>query len=300
MFHQPTVVVSDLTFTEGPRWHDGRLWFSDLYSHRVLSVLEDGTDLRVEAVVPHQPSGLDWLPDGSLLVISMYDQTLLRREPSGELVVHADLRGRVAGCLNDLAVDRWGRAYVGDFGFDLYAEGETMRRASIHRIDPDGTITKAAGDMWFPNGCVITGDDVLLVNETFGNRISAFDVTPSGELANRRVWAGFGPLPQAEVAGEAMTEVAVAPDGMCLDAEGALWVADIRNERLLRLIDGEVVDEISVGSCVFAPVLGGADGRTLFLCATPVYDVETCKSQHNSSIVAVRVDVPAAGVEAGR
>ncbi|OZE28888.1 gluconolactonase [Rhodococcus sp. 05-2254-6] len=286
-------IVPGMTFTEGPRWHDGRIWFSDLYTHKVQSAREDGSDLREEATVPNQPSGLGWLPDGRLLIVSMMDKTLLRREPDGTVVVHADLSDHVGGFLGDIIVDTQGRAYLGDFGFDLYA-GEDMRCGCIHRVDPDGTITRVADDLWFPNGCVITDDNVMLVNETFGNRITAFDLTDSGMLVNRRVWATFGPLPTSRSADDAMKELTVSPDGSCIDSEGGVWLADIRQDRLLRLVDGEIVENVDPGSCVFACALGGEDGRTLFFCATPDFDVEARKSARDSSIVTMRVGVPAA------
>ncbi|MGU3438231.1 SMP-30/gluconolactonase/LRE family protein [Actinomycetes bacterium M1A6_2h] len=284
-------IVRGLTFTEGPRWHDGRIYFSDLYTFKVQSAFEDGSDLRDEATVPNQPSGLGWLPDGRLLIVSMMDKMLLRREPDGTVVVHADLSDHVGGFLGDLIVDNLGRAYLGDFGFDLYA-GEDMRPGFIHRVDPDGTITRVAEDLWFPNGCVITADNVMLVNETFGNRITAFDLTEDGELINRRVWASFGPLPTSSSADDALKEVTVAPDGSCIDSEGGVWLADIRQDRLHRVVDGAIVESVDPGSCVFACALGGEDGRTLFFCATPDFDVEARKAARDSSIVSMRVGVP--------
>jgi sugar lactone lactonase YvrE len=290
----PTLIPG-FTFLEAPRWHDGRLWFSDLYSFRVLSALEDGTDLREEAIVPGQPLGLGWLPDGRLLVVSQHDQRILRREPDGTLVTHADLSSHAAFHLNDLVVDAHGRAYVGDFGFNLYI-GEPMRPGALLRVDPDGAITKAADDLWFPNGAVITEQNVLVVNETFGNRVTAFDLTDAGKLVNRRVWAAFGPLPTARFLDDADAELVVVGDGNCLDAEGGLWVADIKGHRLLRVLEGgEVSDEIRPDMCPFACALGGSDGRTLFVCVAPDYDVESRKSAREAEMRAVQVKVPAAG-----
>jgi sugar lactone lactonase YvrE len=290
----PTVLIPGFTFTEGPRWHENRIWFSDLYTFHVHSAREDGSDLRVEATVPEQPSGLGWLPDGRLLVVSMLDRKLMRREPDGTLVTHADLNGHAAGYLGDVVVDSFGRAYLGNFGFDLYGN-EPMRPTSLHRVDPDGEIVEVAQDLWFPNGCVVTHDNVLLVNETFGNRVTAFDITPDGDLTNRRVWAEFGPLPTARFADEALKQVDIAPDGACLDAEGGLWIADIKSDRLLRVLQGGVVsDEIRPGTGVFACTLGGSDGRTLFVCATPDFDVEARKASCESSIRTVRVTAPVA------
>lgn len=261
-----TTVVSDLHFAESPRWHDGRLWFSDFFSGQVASVLPSGSDLRIEASVPDQPSGLGWLPDGRLLVVSMRDRKILRRESDGSMVVHADLSRHSTGHLNDMVVDASGRAYVGNFGFDMTGGGE-FAPASLHRVDPDGTVVEVASDLWFPNGAVITPDNVLLVNETFGNRVSAFDVTPSGDLVNRRAWASFGPVPSAREFAEVLTQVVVAPDGSCLDSEGGLWIADAGGNRLLRVTEGGVItDEISPGTPVYACAIGEG---TLFACAAP-------------------------------
>ena len=190
MSDSPTTVVSDAHFLEAPRWHEGRIWFSDFYGHRVSSAREDGSDLRVEAEVPGQPSGLGWLPDGRLLVVSMTERRVLRREHDGTLVTHADLSSYAKGFANDMCVDGHGRAYVGNFGFDLMG-GAPIEPTSLHRVDPDGTVTEVADDLWFPNGSVITADGVLLVAETFGNRVSAFDLTADGQLTNHRVWAEF-------------------------------------------------------------------------------------------------------------
>lgn len=189
-----TTVASGFGFLEAPRWHDGRIWFSDFYTHRVLSAREDASGLRTEAQVAQQPAGLGWLPDGRLLVVSMRDRKILRREADGTMAVHADLSSHATGHVNDMVVDARGRAFAGNFGFDLMG-GAPLETASLHRVDPDGTVTEAAADLWFPNGSVITPDNTLIVNETFGNRSTAFDVTEDGDLVNRRVWAEFGPLP---------------------------------------------------------------------------------------------------------
>lgn len=287
-------LVSGFSFTEGPRWHDGRLWFSDFYSHRVSSVTEDGGDLRTEANVPSQPSGLGWLPGGELLIVSMRDARLLRRESDGSLVVHAELGHLVTGHLNDVVVDSLGRAYVGNFGFDLMA-GAPIKEASILRVDPDGTVTTVADDLWFPNGSVITADNVLLVNETLGNRVSAFDIEEDGSLSNRRVWAKFAELPADRDLTKALNgQIIVAPDGCCLDAEGALWIADAIGGRALRVREGgEIVDEIRPGTGVFACALGGADGKTLYLCAAPDFHEHARQAATEGQILAVRVEVPA-------
>jgi sugar lactone lactonase YvrE len=289
----PTPIVTGAHFLEAPRWREGRLWYSDFYGHQVHSVLEDGSGGRVEAEVPGQPSGLGWLPDGRLLVVSMTDRRLLRRESDGTLVVHGDLASHATGHANDLAVDDAGRAYVGNFGFDLMA-GDPIETASLHRVDPDGTVTEVADDLWFPNGMVITPAGTLLVVETFGNRVTAFDLTDAGELVNRRIWAEFGPLPSDRAVGEALGGVSVAGDGACLDSAGALWIADAIGDRVVRVVEGGVItDEVHPGSPVYACGLGGSSGRTLFLCAAPDFHAEARTAATEARMLAVEVDVPA-------
>mgnify|MGYP002622630762 CR=1 FL=1 len=281
-------------FLEAPRWRDGRLWVSDFYGHRVLSMREDGSDLRTEAYVPEQPSGLGWLPDGRLLVVSMRDRKVLRREPDGTLAVHADLAGHAPGHLNDMVVDAQGRAYVGNFGFDLMG-GEPPRPTALFRVDPDGRVTRAADELWFPNGCVITRDGTLLVMETFGNRVTAFDIAPDGELTGRRVWAEFGPLPADRRPERAIASLDVAPDGACLDAEGAVWIADAIGDRVIRVTEGgAITDELKPGTPVYACALGGASGTTLFACAAPDFHASTRKAAREARVIAMPVTVPAA------
>jgi sugar lactone lactonase YvrE len=288
-------VLDGLSYLECPRWHEGRIWVSDFYTHQVLSARDDGSDLRVEAEVPGQPSGLGWLPDGRLLVVSQHDNRLLRREADGSLVTHADLSAHVTGEPNDMVVDAQGRAFLGNFGFDLMA-GEAVAPTTLLRVDPDGGLTQVADDMWFPNGSVITDDGVLLVDETFGNRITAFDIQADGSLANRRVWASFGALPTDRDLQAALGQLKVAPDGCGLDAEGALWVADALAGRVLRIREGgEVLEELPVGTGVFACMLGGADGRTLFLCTAPDFDRAARSAAREAQLRSCRVDVPHAG-----
>ena len=226
MSREITTVVDGLTFAECPRWHEGRIWFVDFYTHRVLSAEEDGSDLRTEAEVPAQPSGLGWLPDGRMLVVSMRDARLLRREPDGTLVTHAELGEHVGGYPNDMVVDAQGRAYVGNFGFDLMG-GAPVATAALLRVDPDGGVTAVAQDMWFPNGSVITDDgradrrrDVRQPGERVrhrGRRVARPTAAPGRSSAT---------LPTASDLHEALGQLVVAPDGCCLDAEGALWIAD--------------------------------------------------------------------------
>jgi sugar lactone lactonase YvrE len=287
-------VAEGFHFLEAPRWHEDRLWFSDFYGLEVTSMRADGSDRRVEATVPGQPSGLGWLPDGRLLVISMVDRLVLRREADGSLVVHADLAEHAGGHVNDMVVDDQGRAYVGNFGFDLMG-GAPLAPAALHRVDPDGQVTQVAEDLWFPNGSAITSKGVLLVNETFGNRVTAFDLTGDGSLVNRRVWAEFGPLPTDREIEQVLPTLLVAPDGAALDAEDALWIADATGDRLLRVTEGgTVTDEVKPGSPVYACALGGADGKTLFACAAPDFAEHARKAAREASMLAIPVAVPGA------
>ncbi len=295
MSREITTVLGDLSYLECPRWHDGRLWVVDFYTHRVLSLAEDGTDVRVEAEVPAQPSGLGWLPDGRLLVVSMKDRRVLRREDDGSLVTHADVSAHVTGHPNDMVVDEQGRAFLGNFGFDLMG-GADIVTTGLVRVDPDGSVTTVAEDLWFPNGSVITDDGVLIVDETLGNRISAFDIAADGSLGPRRDWAVFGPLPTSRAMVEALPQCVLAPDGCGLDAEGALWAADAIGGRVVRVAEGgEILEEIVPGTGVFACMLGGADGRTLFLCCAPDFDEHARSASREAELRSVRVDVPRAG-----
>ena len=296
MSRELRTVVEDLHFSECPRWRDDRLFFSDFYLQQVLSVTLDGGDLRVEAEVPGQPSGLGWLPDGRMLVVSQHDNRLLRREPDGSLVMHADLSAHCAGDPNDMVVDGQGRAWLGNFGFDLMG-GADVTTATLTRVDPDGTVTTVAEDLHFPNGSVITDDGTLIVDETFGNRTSAFDIAEDGSLTNQRVWAEFGPVPTATDVGGAIAQLDVAPDGCCLDAEGLLWIADADNERAIRVREGgEIVDQVDTGTGTYACMLGGPDGRTLFLCCAPDFLAHNRRVVKEGKILATTVDVPHGGL----
>jgi sugar lactone lactonase YvrE len=294
MTREFATVADQMSFTECPRWHEGRLWFSDFYTCGVYSAAGDGSDLRTEAEVPGQPSGLGWLPDGRMLIASQHDRKLLRREPDGSLATHADLRALATGHLNDMVVDSAGRAFAGNFGFDLMG-GAPPASTSVHRVDPDGTVTVAASDLWFPNGAVVTPDGTLLVCETFGNRVTAFDIAADGSLGGRRTWASFGPPPQEAAPGDPAALV-VAPDGCALDAEGCLWVADAIGNRALRVREGgEIIEEIGPGTGVYACALGGPDGHTLYLCVAPDFLEANRRPVREARIVATRVAAPAAG-----
>lgn len=290
-------VVEGYTYFEGPRWHNGRLYVSDFYTQRVISIGPAGT-VRTEAEVPEQPSGTGWLPDGRMIVVSMRDRRLLRREASGEMVVHADLAHLAPWHLNDMVVDATGRAYVGDFGFDLMA-GADIRTTGVIRVEPDGRAEVAADGLYFPNGSVLTPDGrTLLVAETVGQRVSAFDVGPDGTLGERREWARFAPPPATPSLAEALGAGVLAPDGMCLDAEGMLWIADALGNRAVRVREGgEIVEEISTGDLgVYACMLGGEDGRTLYMCAAPSFAEKERRTTREGRLLAADVQVPHAGL----
>lgn len=291
-----TTLVSGLSFTEGPRWHEGRLYVSDFYTHRVLAVAMDGST-ETFAHVPQQPSGLGFLADGRMLIVSMRDRKVLRREADGLLVEHADLSGLAPWHLNDMLVCPDGRAWAGNFGFDLMG-GAQGRTTVLISVEPDGTAKVAADGLGFPNGMVLTPDGgTLIVAESMMNRLSAFTVT-SGSLGKRRTWAAFGDPPTSNDAGEALKQVDVAPDGICLDAEGAVWVADAMHGRLLRAAEGgRIIEERQTdGVGVFACMLGGDDGRTLFACVAPTFHEAEASANHRASIIMTRVEVPHAGL----
>jgi sugar lactone lactonase YvrE len=290
-----TVVLSGRSFLEGARWYDGRLWIADCYGLEVLSLCEDGTDVRVEAVVEGQPSGLGFLPDGRLLIASMLDRRVLRREPDGTLVTHADLSELSVSEINDMGVDPQGNCWVGSFGFDL-THGAPYSTAPLIRVDPEGAATIAAEGLVFPNGIVSDGRK-LVVAETMASRLSAFEVAEDGSLENRRVWASFGEEPPGGDVPAMLATVEVAADGISEpDAEGAIWVADCTHGRALRVAEGgKVLDEVVVdGLNVYSPALGGADGRTLFLAVAPGYLKSERQQTRDSIVLTRRVDVPLA------
>jgi sugar lactone lactonase YvrE len=290
-----TTVVDQMTFTECPRWRDGRLYFADFYTYRVLSVVPGGDPQEI-VTVPQQPSGLGWLPDGRMLVVSMKDRKILRQEQSGELVEHADLSGVATGHVNDMVVAPSGIAYAGNFGFDLMA-GAPMVPTPLARIDPDGTVSIASEPLLFPNGAAITPDgSTLVISESFGNRMSAFDIAPDGSLGSRRDWAALGPPPATDDVATALGSAAFAPDGMCLDAAGAVWVADAVGNRVIRLAEGgEILDEIATGEGCYACMLGGEDGTTLFMCVAPDFHEDARAAAREARIVATTVEVGHAG-----
>ena len=292
-----TTLISGLSFTECPRWRDGRLYVSDRYTRRVLAIAPDRTT-ETYAYNPEQlPCGLGFLPDGRLLITSMLDRKILRREHDGSLVEHADLSTLAPWQVNDMLVDHDGRAWVGNFGFDLMG-GAEARPTVLICVKPDGAANVAADGLCFPNGTVLTPDRrTLIVAETMASRLSAFTVT-GDSLSERRTWAAFGDPPTSTDVAEILARAAVVPDGICLDAEGAVWVADVVHNRLIRVAEGgTLLEERGTNSlCAFACMLGGDDGRTLFACVAPTFQEPEVSRNHRASILMTRVDVPHAGL----
>ena len=283
------VLTEGLYFGEGPRWHDGRLWFSDFYDHAVKSMDTNGA-VRTELEIDDQPSGLGWLPDGRLLVVAMQRMQLLRVDADG-VKVHTDLSGIATYHANDMVVDRHGRAYVGNFGFQLDEALKTRGvesviadhpTAKLVRVDPDGHVQLAAEDMHFPNGSVITPDGAtLIVAETLAMRLTAFDIGPDGSLSNRRVWAPLGMR---------------APDGVCLDANGHVWVANaIAPECVLVAPRGEIISTVQTDQPCFACMLGGPDRRTLYMMTAPTSMADVVSAARQGHIACAEVETSGAG-----
>jgi len=278
---QTTPILDDLAFGEGPRWRDGRFWFSDMHSQLVLTIDLEG---RREEIchVEHNPSGLGWLSDGRMLVVSMQDRRVLRLEFDGTLSLHADLSELATFHCNDMVVDRSGNAYVGNFGWDLHGGGE-RRNADMIFVTPDGEALVAATDLDFPNGTVISDDGrTLIVGETMGQRLSAFDVAGDGSLSNRRVWAQFE---------------GVLPDGIALDAEGAIWVASPISHGCFRVLEGgEITHKVEVERQAYACMLGGPQRKHLLICTSGDSFPDYCTRERDGRIEVVEVDVAGSGL----
>lgn len=279
--------MDGLAFPESPRWHDGRLWFSDFFDRTVATVDADGTR-TVEATVSEQPSGLGWLPDGRLLIASRLDQRILRLEADGSLVEHANLAEIATGDVNDMFVDSVGRAYVGNLGFDpntWFSDGRSFAdvpASTLARVEPDGTVHVAATELRVPNGAALTlGGRRLLIAESFAGRVVSFDVDPAdGSLSNRETWA---PMKGR------------TPDGIALDAAGCLWVADARRAECVRISKGgEVLQVVTTTQHCFACALGGQDGGTLFCLTAPSTGEMETRAARQGRIEVAAVDSPAA------
>jgi sugar lactone lactonase YvrE len=276
---EPRVLLSGLAYVESPRWHEGRLWFAHWGAEEIVAVGLDGAS----EVVGHGPPGLGWsigwLPDGRQLVTG---GGLLRRESDGSMVPHADLAG-LSDDWNEIVVDGRGNVYVnGRCDFD---PGEGDPPGILALVTPDGSARQVADAIAFPNGMVVTPDNsTLIVAESFAGRLTAFDIDPDGNLSNRRVWADLG---------------GGVPDGICLDADGAVWYADVPNQRVVRVREGgEILDTISVDRSCFACMLGGPDGQTLFILAAEWRGFEALDdaiASRTGRVLIVRSPAPRAG-----
>lgn len=272
-------VVDGIDFGEGPRWHGGRLWFSDFFQRTISSVGDDGIR-RVELEYDGQPSGLGWLPDGRLLFVSMLDQRVMRVENDGTIVEHADLVGIASGPCNDMVVGSYGNAYVGNFGYDMFG-GAEFATATLAIVWADGTVTAAADadGLAFPNGSVITDDEsTLIVGETMGAKFTAFSITHDRRLSNRRVWA--------EIPG-------MVPDGCTIDAEGAIWFSDALGKEVVRVKEGgEITHRLSTPDNTYACMLGGHKGRTLFVLTCSDSQPDVVAGAASGVLLATEVEVP--------
>jgi len=276
---EPQILMTGIAFGESPRWHEERLWFSDWGTQEIVALdLEGNSEVIVR--VSSFPFCIDWLPDGRLLIVSASERLLLRREPDGSLVTHADLGSLSEHPWNDIVVDGRGNAYVGNIGFD-FPEGE-FAPGIVALIAPDGSARQVADGVAFPNGMVMTPDNsTLILAESYGNRLTAFDIAADGGLSNRRVWADLD---------------GGVPDGICLDAEGAVWYADVPNKRCVRVREGgEVLQTIELDRGCFACMLGGIDGRTLFMVAREWDGLESTAGEERTGQI-LSAPAPAPGV----
>jgi sugar lactone lactonase YvrE len=261
------ILIDGLCFGEGPRWHEEALWLSDMHDRKVLKVKADGSAETIVTLEDDEPSGLGWLPNGDLLIVSMRKRQLLRFD-GAHLHIHADLSDAASWYCNDMVVDAAGRAYVGNFGFDLHT-GAKPQPAELIRVDPDGAVTVEDNEVMFPNGTVITPDgSTLIVGESFGGRLTAFDVADDGSLSNKRVWAE---LPQGAV-----------PDGICLDEQGGIWSASPTSNECIRQVQGgEITHRISLDRGAFACMIG-AD--SLYVLTSSSSDPDQCRANRDARV----------------
>ncbi|NMO03821.1 SMP-30/gluconolactonase/LRE family protein [Gordonia sp. TBRC 11910] len=282
MSYELEVLAEDLAFGEGPRWHNGALYLSDIHADRVIRMQPDGK-YDVIGSFEGPTSGLGWLPDGAMLVVSMNDRRVLRQEPDGRFVEHADLSEVASWHANDMVVASDGRAYVGNFGFPIFPTIQSPRSTAIAMVTPDGQVVTAADDFWFPNGMVLTPDEgTLIVAESAARVLTALDVEPDGRLTNRRVWAALD--------GDRL------PDGVCLDEDGAVWVASPPTREVLRVEEGgEILARIETEQEAIACMLGGNDRRTLFILTAEKQDPEWCRANRVAKVLSTRVEVAGAG-----
>lgn len=279
MKYQCRLLVDELVFPEGPRWRGDRLWFSDMNAQQVKTVDLAG-NVDVIVTVPGSPSGLGWLPDGTLLIVSMLKRQLLRLNSDG-LEMVSDLYDLAAYHCNDMVVDKKGRAYIGNFGSDI-SSGEVPKPAELILVDEKGHARIVADNLAFPNGMVITPDEkMLIVGETWGCCLTAFDIQPDGSLLNRRIWAKTG---------------SVTPDGICLDEDGGIWVASPVSSEVARFKEGgQKTDQILTDAPAYACMLGGKDGRTLFILSSSPPDPFAGQFKYGGRIEMVNTEFAGAG-----
>ncbi len=272
------ILIDGLCFGEGPRWRDGALWLSDMHDRRVLRVQADGRAETIVHLEDDEPSGLGWLPNGDLLIVSMRNRLLLRFDGT-ELTLHADLSQLASWDCNDMVVDAAGRAYVGNFGFDIHNAAEP-RPAELIRVEPDGSATVEDDELMFPNGTVITPDGrTLIVGESFGGCLTAFDIAADGSLANKRLWAA---LPEGAV-----------PDGICLDSQGGIWSASPTSNECLRQVEGgDVTHRIELGRSGIACAIGGP---ALYVLTASTTHPDECRANRDARVEVYRAPYPGAG-----
>ncbi|TGR23186.1 gluconolactonase [Mesorhizobium sp. M00.F.Ca.ET.149.01.1.1] len=270
--------ADNFMFLEAPKWRDDRLWVSDVFDHKVCALSAEGHP-KTFLYVPNRPSGLGFLSDGSLIVVSAKDRKLLRYFPGTQLVDYADLSNHATGWLNDFAIDEHDRIYVGNFGYD-FAAGEERRTTSLHRVDPDGTVEEVADQIDFPNGSVVIDNGrTLLVAETWAGRLTAFNINEAGRLSNRRLFADLGKR---------------QPDGICADAEGAIWAGVYNTGEFVRVLDGgKITDAVQFEGFGISCTLGGNSGKTLFMTAFIGTEGDMAAGKRNSAIFTIDVEVPA-------
>lgn len=275
------ILADGFIFLEGPRWHDNRLWLSDMRGETVYTLTEAGKRSKV-ASFPKHPSGINFLPDGRVVIVSMQDRKLIELEADGKQTEYVDLSSMVSYDINDSVCDAAGNIYVGNFGYDLLA-GEAAKPADLIMVSPARQCKVVASGLEFPNGAVITPDGrTLIIAETFGHKLTAFDRATDGTLSNRRVWAALGER---------------TPDGICLDAEGAVWVASFVTGEFVRVLpDGSIGDIVATpGKRAVACNLGGADGRTLFGLTFAGELADLGSGKPLAAVEVCRVEVAAAG-----
>lgn len=274
---EPRVLMSGIALGESPRWRNGRLLFADWGAHQVIAVDDDGAS-EVVASVESFPLSIDSTPDGDLLLVDSERRRLLLRGSDGELTEHADLSSVAADDWNDVVVDGRGNTYVGSIGS---MSGERPEGDLIALVTPDGSARRVADGLSFPNGMAVTPDNsTLIVAESNGHRLTAFDIAPDGDLSGRRVWADLGDC---------------APDGICLDADGAVWYADVPHQHCVRVAEGgEVLATVEVDRACFACALGGPDGSSLYVLAARWPDAMEGGGERTGQVLVT--PAPAAGV----